>query len=168
MNPKRQLSVIIGAQVKKNSEKGRISPALSSWGDCHGSRKNPDRTVLDFLLCLDMLALIISGVMMSRHVFVFLGPRGNMAQPGRLPVCFDVHSASAAPPTSAPAMTPQKTCGKQRRSAQKPPEFWGFSHPGTAILTRCRLDAGKKVRAPSQQGRCASWIQRHAGAADRA
>lgn len=47
---------------------------------CKG-KYSPQRVfqlVLDFLLCLDMLALMVSGVMMSRHVFVFLGIRGGM------------------------------------------------------------------------------------------
>lgn len=52
------------------------------YGALFKGKYSPHRvfqTVLDFLLCLDMLALIVSGVMMSRHVFTFLGLNGGMA-----------------------------------------------------------------------------------------
>lgn len=52
------------------------------YGALFKGKYSPQRvfqTALDFLLCLDMLALIISGVMMSRHVFAFLGLSGGMA-----------------------------------------------------------------------------------------
>lgn len=52
------------------------------YGALFRGKHSPQRifqTVLDFLLCLDMLALMVSGVMMSRHVFAFLGLHGSMA-----------------------------------------------------------------------------------------
>lgn len=52
------------------------------YGALFKGKYSPQRVfqaALDFLLCLDMLALIISGVMMSRHVFAFLGLSGGMA-----------------------------------------------------------------------------------------
>lgn len=52
------------------------------YGALFKGKYSPQRvfqTALDFLLCLDMLALMISGVMMSRHVFAFLGLSGGMA-----------------------------------------------------------------------------------------
>lgn len=52
------------------------------YGALFKGKYSPQRvfqTALDFLLCLDMLALIISGMMMSRHVFAFLGLSGGMA-----------------------------------------------------------------------------------------
>lgn len=52
------------------------------YGALFKGKYSPQRvfqTALDFLLCLDMLALIVSGVMMSRHVFAFLGLHGGMA-----------------------------------------------------------------------------------------
>ena len=52
------------------------------YGTLFKGKYSPQRifqAALDFLLCLDMLALIVSGVMMSRHVFAFLGLRGSMA-----------------------------------------------------------------------------------------
>lgn len=52
------------------------------YGALFKGKYSPQRvfqTALDSLLCLDMLAIIISGVMMSRHVFAFLGLNGGMA-----------------------------------------------------------------------------------------
>ena len=52
------------------------------YGALFKGKYSPQRifqTALDFFLCLDMLALIVSGVMMSRHVFAFLGLNGGMA-----------------------------------------------------------------------------------------
>ena len=52
------------------------------YGALFKGKHSPQRVfqaALDFLLCLDMLALIASGVMMSRHVFAFLDLNGGMA-----------------------------------------------------------------------------------------
>lgn len=52
------------------------------YGALFKGKYSPQRvfqTALDSLLCLDMLALIVSGMMMSRHVFAFLGLNGGMA-----------------------------------------------------------------------------------------
>ena len=51
------------------------------YGALSKGRYSPQRifqVALDFLLCVDMLALIASGVMMSRYVFGFLNLSGGM------------------------------------------------------------------------------------------